>query len=805
MSFTLSGLLDEMLGGLQAGKVDGVSDQFSQDLIFSIGPVHDFIGQARRLRDYWAGSFLLSWLSGNAIAALTVELGRQKVENPLATAFSAPATAADPMLAKMLGADFAAWGGLEELIEAPFEFEATLPEKFHVRLPKNFESEAGQLAGDLCEDAVRGAWRKLAAAVFNEFIQPLEQPSTDGESWPLKRVREIWDAQIDAFWEPRWVEQPANLSILDNKAPDLSSALAARKLHRDFDHTLDVGPGAMCRLMGGWREISGFYVDPAAAATSPWAKATRQEAREARRGFWRALAERTAGFRGPSLDLRGDEALCAIAIVKRLFPLLPPSVVKEVFGWLPPLTEQELAMERGDAGRKQEEGRLLVRYWASTASIAATSWVERVETAAGTSNSVRKVVESFVRAVKSYEGASSVSRRNCRGRLSKAERYNRLLGLPGKSKERSFAQLDGKLFHSDAYERADLLLGKDECQAASDAQQQAERKWRAETKLALLALAKATSAESEVSYPSKYYAVLRMDGDKMGDLLKCAAEKGLDREFSTRLAEFSLRVGRVDQADQSSVIRRHRGDVVFRGGDDLLAVLPIEYALPAAIAVRETFVDVMEPFCQKLRAKGAGPEAQSHISAGIVFAPFNRSLGWVMREAQTTLEDFAKGQCGRDSCAIRVFAGDGQMLEWAVRWKDPPGDRRIGGSDIYTVQEALALALQIDDGVLGRNTFIYRALERLEPFSENEIENQQHYKMHIETMLRAAAAEGGLSEAAVDCAGQLSALLLPSWAELNIGADIYSRRQGLCIDGLLLLRFLNEEWRGSRAQVGLDQ
>ena len=39
-------------------------------LHLSIGPVQTFVAQARRTRDFWAGSFLLSWLSGQAMAAV---------------------------------------------------------------------------------------------------------------------------------------------------------------------------------------------------------------------------------------------------------------------------------------------------------------------------------------------------------------------------------------------------------------------------------------------------------------------------------------------------------------------------------------------------------------------------------------------------------------------------------------------------------------------------------------------------------------------------------------------------------------
>lgn len=45
-------------------------------LHFSIGPVQDFVAQARRTRDLLAGSFLLSYLSGCAMAYITEHKGK---------------------------------------------------------------------------------------------------------------------------------------------------------------------------------------------------------------------------------------------------------------------------------------------------------------------------------------------------------------------------------------------------------------------------------------------------------------------------------------------------------------------------------------------------------------------------------------------------------------------------------------------------------------------------------------------------------------------------------------------------------
>ena len=42
---------------------------------FTLGPVQNFVSQARRTRDFWAGSFLLSWLSAVAIKAVIQQGG----------------------------------------------------------------------------------------------------------------------------------------------------------------------------------------------------------------------------------------------------------------------------------------------------------------------------------------------------------------------------------------------------------------------------------------------------------------------------------------------------------------------------------------------------------------------------------------------------------------------------------------------------------------------------------------------------------------------------------------------------------
>src|SRR6476646_9457896 len=78
-------------------------------LHFSIGPVQGFIGEARRTRDLWSGSFLLSWLSAQAM--LEVERAVAGTGgNPL-RAIVFPAVAVDGLMEAVRRHRRVAWAG----------------------------------------------------------------------------------------------------------------------------------------------------------------------------------------------------------------------------------------------------------------------------------------------------------------------------------------------------------------------------------------------------------------------------------------------------------------------------------------------------------------------------------------------------------------------------------------------------------------------------------------------------------------------------------------------------------------------
>ncbi len=104
--------------------------------------------------------------------------------------------------------------------------------------------------------------------------------------------------------------------------------------------------------------------------------------------------------------------------------------------------------------------------------------------------------------------------------------------------------------------------------------------------------------------PSAYYAVLMLDGDDMGKWLTGrhqgrptlgqinsalpGALAAVSRPLGPAMqGELSQRVGRLAEALYEIVEANHLGRIVYSGGDDLLAFLPLATALPCLEAIRK--------------------------------------------------------------------------------------------------------------------------------------------------------------------------------------------------------------------------
>lgn len=181
--------------------------------------------------------------------------------------------------------------------------------------------------------------------------------------------------------------------------------------------------------------------------------------------------------------------------------------------------------------------------------------------------------------------------------------------------------------------------------------------------------------------PSPYYALLVMDGDNMGKrVAKCTSEEK-HRQLSQQLVDFAART--------REILERHQGTAVYTGGDDVLGLLPLKTALPAAQALAQAFAQMVP-----------GRTA----SAGLSFAHHLYPLDAVLRAAREA-EGRAKGMEGKNAVCVRALKRSGEPIEVRSHW-----------GDLGTLFEELCQWFA--DGALS-SRFAYEAAANL-PFLEGE-------------------------------------------------------------------------------------
>lgn len=192
--------------------------------------------------------------------------------------------------------------------------------------------------------------------------------------------------------------------------------------------------------------------------------------------------------------------------------------------------------------------------------------------------------------------------------------------------------------------------------------------------------------------PSPYLALLAADGDQIGKALSSVNDSKKHQAFSRALAAFA--------AKTKSIVNEHRGVLIYAGGDDVTAFLPVDQCLACARALHEEF--------QKQTAQAAGA-APLTLSVGVAIAHFMEPLEDLLAYARAA-EKHAKnpspedaGQQPRDGLAVHLHKRGGGPIRLRGNWSEAaeePIDRRIG-----------ALASWVNEGAIsGRVAYDLRKL-----------------------------------------------------------------------------------------------
>lgn len=155
--------------------------------------------------------------------------------------------------------------------------------------------------------------------------------------------------------------------------------------------------------------------------------------------------------------------------------------------------------------------------------------------------------------------------------------------------------------------------------------------------------------------PGPYYTILAADGDRMGQALSRLTSKEAHQRFSAQLAEFAGRA--------RGIVTEQRGALVYAGGDDVLAFLPMDKALRCAQALREAFGRV---------ADGLGLDETPTLSVGIAIVHIHENLRTALEFARSAERAAKNG--GRNALAIaRHTRGMGPDAPTVVRsWTNQP-------------------------------------------------------------------------------------------------------------------------------------
>ncbi len=181
-------------------------------LLFQLGPVQEFIAQARSTRDLWSGSYLLSWLMAHAIKAVVTE--GQLHDN--AVVFPSLQGAANPLVLALRNRRVP--------INPEQALTPNIPNRFMVVVPEQRAKALAQTA----EAAVKHELRTIGESVWS-LLQT--------NKYQLEATyRPRWDYQVGAFPQCAWAYVPLTGADTWQEAfANVNQALAARRNTRDFE------------------------------------------------------------------------------------------------------------------------------------------------------------------------------------------------------------------------------------------------------------------------------------------------------------------------------------------------------------------------------------------------------------------------------------------------------------------------------------------------------------------------------------------------------------------------------------------
>jgi hypothetical protein len=694
---------NSIVSALQGCVVDGYFQPAF--LLMHIGPVQEYIAQARRTLDLWSGSYLLSYLLGSGLKHIALNYGPDCVIFPnLCGQPLFDLLLKDEIWAKASTGEGTLWDslGYDTSYARSRLLTPSLPHRFLALVPAGENGRQARQIAQETANAMRDQYKTIAKKVWGWAAEHLKEASD------FEQRRDRFMAQTERFLEISWQVLPGELTpdAAFEKTGLLPESSDLESGPRSGLHTiLEIAR----RVPKEHRDVRNFecerFTDGPRKGWKDKSKLKRDAKLDNAGAAWSAL------YRKVNWEL---------------------DAVRQTRAW------KAWADGGWSAGREQNKDSLNGREEA-VLDLSGDEWSDtRVETL----NEQSGVVNLFKKG--EILGASSL--------------IKRLWPSAWLEPEHGFKQGDWRMpdtrriaegqpfrrdtaddqFDADADETADDDKPKYFAVLALDGDEMG--KWVSGThpKMPLLGDQLSDYRLRDERKGARVY----FEQNALGDLLKRKRplNPSYHLQFSEMLANFSNFCVR-------RIVESFDGRLIYSGGDDVLAMLPATTALACAKALRAAFRGEPEVLnaltgawrvrpsgsekdntaqlfqCEQpgfiqlertLRQKGFALEGEpgkfaamvpgpaADASVGIAIAHFKSPLQDVVRAAQDA-EKRAKKELGRSAVAVTLFKRSGETIEWGCKWAG-------GGLELYR-----AIADALNAKKLSAK-FPYRAAELLLPY-----------------------------------------------------------------------------------------
>ncbi len=171
--------------------------------------------------------------------------------------------------------------------------------------------------------------------------------------------------------------------------------------------------------------------------------------------------------------------------------------------------------------------------------------------------------------------------------------------------------------------------------------------------------------------PTPYYAVLKMDGDHMGDLLRTVAvNQERHVNLSKALSSFAHEKAPI------LIEKEYPARLVYAGGDDVLALAPLARDLSEGERKKQGIIYTLLDLVDQLRhrfddeIKDKVPDFTDPVAAsmGIAIAHHYTPLSAVLR-ATRDAEELAKNRYNRNALVVTIMRRSGEQTRVGCHWQ----------------------------------------------------------------------------------------------------------------------------------------